>query len=215
MTVPISPVNNFETSINIPGPGEGVTSAAIALGVQANADRSENNNSRLNDIQMVNTQTGTGGYIPHFGGALDIPSLVWSGGLYGQLRQRDALATIYYDITPYLPPPGGVINSYTLYVNGHDGGSAHGGFTLTLPQAFITKKLITADSPGTIFGSGVTDPSVDLAAYEIPHNFGETGLAETIVADTVYTLSVIGEFGADFEALAFAIYGVRVGWTYP
>lgn len=207
MTVPITPVNNFETSINIPAPGEGVTSAAIALGVQANANRSENNNSRLNDIPQVNTVTNY--LVPILGYKTLGTTHQWIyGGAFGAIEDNNANASpIFWDIN--VPPVGSTIDSFTIYCNGQSGRADIPQF----PPVVQLYRYNKATNAGTLVASA-TDPS-GFVAYELDHTIPKTGIGEIVLADEQYQILVFAEDGTNATANLFTIFAIEIGWTYP
>ncbi|MCK5318643.1 MAG: hypothetical protein KAJ55_12065 [Anaerolineales bacterium] len=210
MTVPISPVNNFETSINIPGPGEGVTSAAIALGVQANADRSENNNSRLNDIPQVNTVTNYS--LPLTSFKTDDADDGWA--LSSQTANVVATTAFQRSATwsIQVPKPGVTIDSFKVYTS-NDTGRGGVPAPADMPVIYLVQ-LSNVDN--TLFiVTQVTDPSLTLAAYEADHTIEATGIGHAIVANQRYSILATSEKGANAAADKFGINAIEIGWTYP
>ncbi len=207
MTVPISPVNNFETSINIPAPGEGVTSAAIALGVQANANRSENNNSRLNDIPQVSTVTNY--LVPILGYKMLGTSNPWAfDGSFGALLDKAAnAAPVFWDIQ--VPPPGSTIDSFTVYCNGHSGRAD----IPATPPSVILQRLNKVTNSSTVVAS--QSDTAGFVAYELDHTIVKTAIGEIVLADEQYQIVIFAEDSTNALPDLFTIFAIEIGWTYP
>jgi hypothetical protein len=101
----------------------------------------------------------------------------------------------------------GKITGIKARIHGAQGGGGHAGLPATKPQLILYR-----NSPAftvTLVAS-ITDPSANLAAYEVPHDLAITGLNEVIVAGQEYFALFQGEAGANSSPLLLALSSIEV-----
>lgn len=125
------------------------------------------------------------------------------------MRNTSSAFSILFPLTL---PPGDVLNSITVTIEGNAGGIGHAG---TLPANLPVVRLEQVDLNGvtTTVDSGgfaqVTDPSASAAAYDAAHAVTLTlGSPLTLSASNVYYIRVFSETGANSVADTTAIRSI-------
>ncbi len=204
MTVPITPVDNFDTSINIPAPGEAVTSAAIALGVQSNADRSE---FIFNRVPACSDQTSV--TVPITLGIGDTVNWEFDGDFAAWAQTTTGIGYLRFDVTNILPR-GAFWRSAKMFVAPVGG---HGAFNASdLPVIAAHKSTHTdyVSAPGVIIAT--PDPSANNAEYELDHTVETAPFSEQVLVGVSYQVAIVGElpsWGVPFSKIT----AIEIGWT--
>lgn len=216
----ITPVDVFTTVITVPDAGDAGTALSVETPIQANANRSENNNSRLNDndtlladaekFPRLNTVTA---YMLPMTSAAPVDT---GGTVEWEFNSNNASwvaatatgSELFMDITHLLPPVGATLDTLTAYVNG---GTGHGALPANMPIIGFARIAKASGSP-TVIATQV-DTSADFTAYELDHTIALTGAAHTTLADNRYVVIVTGEGGANAIADQLKLFALEIGWT--
>lgn len=206
MPANITPVDAFTTTITIPTDGDSANGTEVALTTQALANRSENNNSRLNDIPQVNTVTNYLVPILGFKSLGTTNSWVVSPST-GNIQDTTANARVaIWDVQT--PAAGSTIDSFTIYINNAPG---RAGLPGTMPTATLQRINKVTGVPVSV--SSQADTSGGLGAYESDHTIADTGIAHTVLANEQYQILMFSEDGANALPNLLDVVAVEIGWT--
>ncbi len=207
MSANITPVDAFTAPVVVATDADAANGAEKLLTAQALTNRTENNNSRLNDIPQVTTVTNY--MVPILGYKMLGTSNPWvfdSG--FGALLDKTANARpVFWDVQ--VPPAGSTIDSFTVYVNGHSG---RAGIPAT-PPLVILQRLNKVTNVGVTVSSQAD--TAGFVAYELDHTISKTGIAHTVLADEQYQILVFAEDSTNALPDLFTIFAIEIGWTYP
>ncbi len=218
MAANITPVDVFTTTITVPTDGDAVNGTEVALTTQALANRTENNNSRLNDIPFVNSATvildnSAASCKTDFStGASEMFIGNLAGGWLTTGGQSPTVTYVVMSFTSHIPV-GATLDSATVHVWG---GTVH--FPATLPVVTVTRLPIivgeTVPSVSVTLGTQ-TDGSTNGTEYRETHAITVSGMAHTVLADNSYLITLETEGGASSTDNDAVYYGFKVSWTLP
>lgn len=123
--------------------------------------------------------------------------------------RQEAAATIYR-VRWVIPPliSGRLVRVYVT-VDGNGGGTNHAGFPANLPTVQVTHVNLATGVTAT--GAAVVDPSANLAAYELLHEFSVPVVPDWFFTSTTLTyLDFYGEHGANALANTLLLLGARM-----
>lgn len=209
MTVPLTatPVAPTATT-NIPANGEGVDSDSVALYVQKQI-----NEGKYRDNKIANLESLVAGSNPTDFYTIKVPICAFVttniGGpanwfmSYSTFGTRPFLsstdstsADVIFDLSPYLPNVGKIVQCDVLY----RGASSHGGLPGTMPQRILLSQAYgfgaTTDPAASVLSS-IADGTALFADYQKLHVIGGPMAPVTIDNSLQYLLRVIGPDGAN------------------
>lgn len=204
MATALTPVNQWDANMIVPDDGDTRSAASVTapgVGFQVAANRLLYLRNRLvnavggtvrlpMNIKYRNLNAGTP-YLDYISAA---------GGVSGQVSQNDVTASgiVWFEI-PYVFGA-----SLTLVGMTWDGTFDAGGPRAGLPGTMPTISLRTLDATtGAAATVGTaTDASINVAAYELPHEVTLAVAPQVFTPTTVYGLRVTGEAGVNALALS-------------